>query len=132
MEVFSLASNSETEVLVIQTAQENQLKLTKRWTTEANLVTKGRSAVSTGRNRSRQHAMSCSSYFKEKDYFIKQKSAKLTENAKKLTEEEMQLLELDIFKPLDFYELSFNRMKDKDRKICRKTPSNNQTFVIRL
>ena len=132
MEVFSLASNSKTEVLVIQTEKENQPKLTKRWTTEANLATKGRGADSTGRNRSRQQAMSCSSYFEEKGYFIKQKSAKLTENAKKLTEEEMQLLELDIFKPLDFYELSFNRMKDKDRNICSKTPSNNRTFVIRL
>ena len=132
MEVFSLESNSKTEVLVIQTAKENQLKLTKRWTTEANLASKGRGADSSGRNRSRQQAMSCSSYFEEKGYFIKQNSTKLTENAKKLSEEEMHLLEVDIFKPLDFYELFFNRMKDKDRKICSKTPSFNRTFVIRF
>ena len=38
----------------------------------------------------------------------------LTENAKKLTPEQMHALELDIFKPLDFYEILFERMKARD------------------
>ena len=33
------------------------------------------------------------------------------EAAKKLSPEEMAALEIDIFKPLDFYEILFNRMK---------------------
>lgn len=36
---------------------------------------------------------------------------KLTEQAKDLSEEEMRCLEIDIFKPLDFYEILFDRMK---------------------
>ena len=36
---------------------------------------------------------------------------KLTEQAKDLSEEETQCLEMDIFKPLDFYEILFDRMK---------------------
>lgn len=41
---------------------------------------------------------------------------RLTEQAKYLTEEEMRSLELDIFKPLDFYEILFERMKAKDKE----------------
>lgn len=44
------------------------------------------------------------------DYFI-HRSGKLTENAKKLSQEEIHSLEIDIFKPLDFFELLFERMK---------------------
>lgn len=60
--------------------------------------------------------MSCNSYFtmdRENDSIFL-KDPRLTENAKKLTAEQMQALELDIFKPLDFYEILFNRMKAKD------------------
>lgn len=38
-------------------------------------------------------------------------SWKLTEQAKHLSQEEMHSLEIDIFKPLDFYEILFNRMR---------------------
>lgn len=38
-------------------------------------------------------------------------TCKLTEQAKDLSEEEMRCLEIDIFKPLDFYEILFDRMK---------------------
>lgn len=41
---------------------------------------------------------------------------RLTEQAKYLTEEEMRSLELDIFKPLDFFEILFERMKAKDNE----------------
>ena len=126
MEVFSLQSNTNTEVLVIETAKENQPRLTKWWTTEVNLAKQGTDTKS--------RAISCSSYFEEKGYFVKQRSDRLTENAKKLSEEEMNALELDIFKPLDFYEILFNRMKKKDKKAYSKTktPTWIRTFIIRL
>lgn len=66
--------------------------------------------------RSRCQTMSCNSYFtmdRESDSIFL-KDPRLTENAKKLTAEQRQALELDIFKPLDFYEILFNRMKAKD------------------
>ena len=138
MEVFSLESNTDTEVLLIQTAKENQPTLTKRWTTEANLAAAAAEKFlidnSAGRRNTRHQTKSCSSYFEGKDiYFMKQSRPEaLTENAKKLSEEELYLLELDIFKPLDFYEILFDRMKRKDKEKCSKTPTLIRTFVIRL
>ena len=127
MEVFSLPSNTNAEVLMIETAKENQPRLTKRWRTEVDLTLQ-----EDVRSRTRHEAVSCSSYFEEKGYFVKQKSDRLTENAKKLSDEELYLLELDIFKPLDFYEILFKRMKKKEEEKCRKTPTLIRTFVIRL
>lgn len=49
-----------------------------------------------------------------KDYFF-WRSNSLTEQAKHLSEEEIQALEIDIFKPLDFYEILFTRMKERNR-----------------
>ena len=123
--MFSLPSNTNAEVLMIETAKENQPKLTKRWRTELNLTSQGEDL----RSRNRHEAVSCSSYFEEKGYFVKQKSDRLTENAKKLSDEELYLLEFDIFKPLDFYEILFKRMKKKDEEICSKTPTLIRTFV---
>jgi len=37
------------------------------------------------------------------------------EGAKKLSPEQMAALEVDIFKPLDFYEILFNRLKGSDK-----------------
>lgn len=37
----------------------------------------------------------------------------MCEGAKKLSPEEMAALEIDIFKPLDFYEIFFNRTKER-------------------
>ena len=37
------------------------------------------------------------------------------EGAKNLSPEEMAALEIDIFKPLDFYEILFNRLKGSDK-----------------
>jgi len=44
----------------------------------------------------------------------------MNESAKKLSPEQMAALEIDIFKPLDFYEILFNRLKgsDKGKIIC--------------
>ena len=134
MEVFLLESNAGVDVLVIQTAKENQQTLTKKWKTETNLAAKEVDGKSTRRSRNRPPAMSSSSYYEEKNYFIKQRPESLTENAKKLSEEEIHLLELDIFKPLDFYEILFNRMKLKDERESRerKIPEFIRTFIIRL
>ena len=67
------------------------------------------------RFRSRGQTMSCASYF-AKDQVPKpyMKDRVLTENAKKLTPEQMQALENDIFKPLDFYGILLERMKARD------------------
>lgn len=54
----------------------------------------------------------CPSY--SKYYFINRSSSRLTEQAKQLSEEEIQALEIDIFKPLDFYEILFDRIKAND------------------
>ena len=67
------------------------------------------------RFRSRGQTMSCTSYFTEdqatKPYM---KDRVLTENAKTLTPEQMQALEDDIFKPLDFTGILLERMKARD------------------
>lgn len=39
----------------------------------------------------------------------------MSESAKKLSAEQMAALEIDIFKPLDFYEILFNRLKVSDK-----------------
>ena len=39
----------------------------------------------------------------------------MSEAAKNLSPEKMAALEIDIFKPLDFYEILFNRLKGSDR-----------------
>ena len=65
--------------------------------------------------RSRDQTLSCNSYFAEhaatKPYM---KNRVFTENAKDLSPEQLLALEMDIFKPLDFYEILFNRMKAED------------------
>ena len=70
----------------------------------------------TFRGRSRFQTMSCDSYFAKDQMndscFLE--DPRLTEKAKDLSPEQMLALELDIFKPLDFYEILFNRMKAKD------------------
>ncbi|KAL9957382.1 hypothetical protein ACROYT_G039013 [Oculina patagonica] len=66
--------------------------------------------------RSRGQTMSCSSYFTEDQATMPyMKDRKLTENAKRLTPEQMHALEMDIFKPLDFYEILFDKMKANDK-----------------
>lgn len=53
-------------------------------------------------------------YERSKDFFFR-RSNSLTEQAKHLSEEEIRLLEIDIFKPLDFYEILFRRLKESNR-----------------
>ena len=63
--------------------------------------------------RNRSQTMSCSSYFEEDAATMKDRV--LTENAKKLSPEQLHALEMDIFKPLDFYEILFEKMKAEDK-----------------
>ncbi len=84
------------------------------------------------RFRTRAQAMSCASYFTEeraKSPYMKDRV--LTENAKHLTPEQMHALEIDIFKPLDFYEILFDRMKTKDEaKRTNEVVHDMRTLVI--
>lgn len=66
--------------------------------------------------RNRGQTMSCDSYF-ARDAATRpyMKDRVLTENAKDLSPEQWLALEMDIFKPLDFYEILFDRMKAKDK-----------------
>lgn len=80
-----------------------------------------------GRRRgtcSRLQVMSCST-----DYFSDDSSAAsgLTEQAKQLSQEEMDSLEIDIFKPLDFYELLFNRMKISGKEATTGSHADEQS-----
>ena len=59
--------------------------------------------------RNRSQTMSCSSYFEDDAATMKDRV--LTENAKDLSPEQLLALEMDIFKPLDFYEIVFDKMK---------------------
>lgn len=61
--------------------------------------------------RNRSQTMPCSSYFEDGAATMKDRA--LTENAKDLSPERLLALELDIFKPLDFYEILFHKMKSE-------------------
>ena len=63
--------------------------------------------------RNRSQTMSCSSYFEDDAATMKDRV--LTENAKELSPEQLLALEMDIFKPLDFYEILFDKMKAEDK-----------------
>ena len=62
--------------------------------------------------RNRSQTMSCSNYFEDDATTMKDRV--LTENAKDLSPEQMLALEKDIFKPLDFYEILFDKVKSGD------------------
>ena len=93
--------SSESDLLA-QRKQENQKQLKQNFDETTS--------------RSRAQTMSCNSYFMKDrtndSYFMN--DPRLTENTKNLSAEQMLALELDILKPLDFYEIFFNRMKEKD------------------
>ena len=114
----NLAEKKETAV-----SKENEIKVSKidkrRRSSESDLTGKlqqGRKEQLKqpvdGKNfRSRGQTTSCSSYFTEQRATSTcMKDRVLTENAKHLTPEQMHALEMDIFKPLDFYEILFVRM----------------------
>lgn len=90
----------------------------KQSTSEPTLPAADKEAVNTeyvpnGRRRSASHTVASSA---NANYYIQNHSAKLTEQAKNLSQEEIEALVIDIFKPLDFYEILFERMKENDRQ----------------
>lgn len=116
-------SNSSSGLPEDSSQQKQHQPLSKRVSSEPNLPTALSQEllevypcyIPAGRRRSRNQFMSCST-----DYFSSKTTndavGRLTEQAKYLTQEEMHSLELDIFKPLDFYEILFERMKAKDKE----------------
>lgn len=102
-------------------SQQQKQSLGRRRSSEPNLsmVEKEHEAINrltvpNGRKRSSSHSVMPPSEVDR--YFIQRNSSLLTENAKKLSQEELHSLVLDIFKPLDFYEILFDRMKNSDHQ----------------
>ena len=81
--------------------------------------------------RNRGQTMSCDSYF-ARDAATRpyMKDRVLTENAKDLSPEQWLALEMDIFKPLDFYEILFDRMKAKDKAEADRVRSSWSLIII--
>lgn len=116
-------SHSSSELSEDLSQQKPHPTLCKRVSSEPNIPTAlGQDLLEVypcyvpgGRRRNRSRFTSSSAdYFNSKTGY--DAADRLTEQAKYLTEEEMRSLELDIFKPLDFYEILFERMKAKDKE----------------
>ena len=121
--VSSLETSTELDVIEIQYSRENQPTLTKRWSTVSNLAEQSGNGMI--RSRTLNETKSSGSYFMEK-----RKSQALTENAQNLSDEEMELLEMDIFKPLDFYDILFSRMKINGKKTHAKRVTFAESVVV--
>ena len=121
--VSSLETSTELDVIEIQHSRENQPRLTKRWATVSNLAEQSGNEMI--RSRTLNETKSSGSYFMEK-----RKSQALTENAQNLSDEEMELLEMDIFKPLDFYDILFSRMKINGKKTHAKRVTFAESVVV--
>lgn len=96
--------------------QQHPQLVKKHSTSEPTLPIADKEPVNTnyvpnGRRRSASHTVASS---RNADYYIQNHSASLTEIAKNLSQEEIDALVIDIFKPLDFYEILFERMKNND------------------
>ena len=65
-----------------------------------------------GTRKRHNHSMSCESYFNNElaTKFLSDPRV-VTENAIKLTPDEMHAIYMDIFKPLDFFEMFYERLK---------------------
>ena len=65
----------------------------------------------------RKHSMSCDSFFNDElvTKFLSDPRV-VTENAIKLTPDEMHAIYIDIFKPLDFFEMFYERMKAQEKE----------------
>ena len=79
--------------------------------------------------RRQNQAMSCSSYFATEPTSVYLQDRVLTENAKDLTPEQMRALELDIFKPLYFFEILFDRMNAEDSQSGEEKESGRFTVI---
>ena len=79
--------------------------------------------------RRQNQTMSCSSYFATEPTSVYLQDRVLTENAKDLTPEQMRALELDIFKPLYFFEILFDRMNAEDSQSGEEKESGRFTVI---
>ena len=71
------------------------------------------------RFRKRTQTMSCGSYFNNNQVATSQFLSDprvVAENAKHLSHQEMNSIHMDILKPLDFFEIFFNRLKVRDNE----------------
>ena len=91
-------------------------KLRKRRSSESDIPQGNEMTNRDHTSQGRTRAGSCHIPSSFGDYFIRRSRGKLTENASKLSPEEIHSLELDIFKPIDFYEILFERMQVKGAK----------------
>ena len=113
-----------TEVLEVQNSREIQPRLTKRWPTRSNL------AEQSGNEEIRSRTLNHGTKSSGNNFMEKIKSQALTENAQNLSDEEMELLEMDIFKPLDFYDILFRRMKINGRRTHAKRVTFAEKVVV--
>ena len=91
-------------------------KLRKRRSSESDIPQGNEMTSRDHTSQGRTRAGSCHIPSSVGDYFIRRSRGKLTENASKLSPEEIHSLEIDIFKPIDFYEILFEGMQVKGAK----------------
>ena len=125
MEVYSLESSTDIEVLMIRYSIENQPRLSKSWSTLSNLAESSDDKIRQlrARNRNMSHTKRC--FMKE------QRLVPFAENPKKLSlAEEMKLLKSEILKPTGFLEISYNGVKGNDKKMVATCQTFERVFVI--
>ena len=122
MEVFSLESSTDIEVLMLLYSKENQRRLSKSWCTLSNLADRSDDKIRQLRARNRNMSHSQRGFMKE------QGLVSFTENPNKLSlSEDMKPLKSEILGPADFLEISYNGVKSKEKKMFT---TFNRVFVI--
>lgn len=119
MEVFSLDSGTDIEVLMIRYFKENQPRLSKSWSTLSNLAESSDDKI----------IQSCS----QRSFMKEQRLVPFTKTPKKLSSaEEMKQLKSEILKPAGFLEISNNGVKGNDKKMIDTCPTFERVFVIKF
>ena len=84
---------------------------------DRSLNTQQHQALPRDTRKRHNHSMSCESYFNNElaTKFLSDPRV-VTENAIKLTPDEMHAIYMDIFKPLDSFEMIYERLKAKEKE----------------
>ena len=84
---------------------------------DRSLNTQQHQALPRGTRKRHNHTMSCESYFNNElaTKFLSDPRV-VTENAIKLTPDEMHAIYMDIFKPLDSFEMFYERLKAQEKE----------------
>ena len=84
---------------------------------DRSLNTQQHQALPRDTRKRHNHSMSCESYFNNElaTKFLSDPRV-VTENAIKLTPDEMHAIYMDIFKPLDFFEMFYERLKAQEKE----------------